>query len=165
MNICKTCRKPKANYDCGLCQEHICKSCAQFLGEDHFTFLKKIPQDLTHTTYCVNCFDEKVRDAKEEYDATMDKAREVIIFTKAQTKITSRVVRKADPYKVENCEDEQEAIMRMSFFAVQEDYNALVDIIVNTKKIVIGSHKKTVYSATAIPVTLDPKSIRDDWHD
>lgn len=165
MNICKTCRKPKASYDCGLCQDHICKSCAHFVGEDHFAFLKKVPAELKHATYCVNCFDETVREPLETYDATLEKAKDIIIFSKAQSKITSRLVRKAEPYHVENCEDEQEAIMRMSFYAVQDDYNALIDIVVNTKKIVVGSHKKTVYSATAIPVNMDPNSIRDDWHD
>lgn len=165
MNTCKTCRKPKANYDCGLCEEHVCKSCAQFLGEDYFSFLRKIPSDLKHSIYCINCFDDKVRETYDSYNETMEKAREIMIFTKAQTKLTGHIKRKEEPYRVENCDDEDEAIMKMSFYAVQDNFNTLLDIQTFNKKVIVGSHKKTIVDATAIPVTIDPKEVRDDHHD
>ncbi len=160
--ICKTCRKPKANYQCGICVEHICKSCTHFIGEESFTFLKTIPTELTHSTYCSQCFDENVSGPLSEYEATMEQAKEVIYFTKDQSKQTSFLKRKEDPYFVENCEDEQEAIMKMSFYAAQAGFNALLDIKLSSKKIIVGSHKKTIWSGTSIPTTIDPSKIRSE---
>lgn len=161
MELCKTCHKPKANYECGICHEHTCKNCTHFLGEDQFSFLKKVPENLTFPYYCNPCFEENVREPLEDYEATMEKAKEIIIFSKSQSKETSRYSRQAQPYSVEACEDEEEAILKMSFFAVQDNYNALIDIVLKPKKIIVGSHKKTIYSATAIPVNVDPKSLKD----
>jgi len=90
----------------------------------------------------------------------MEKAKEVIIYSKVQTKLTRYLKRKAEPYSVDNCEDESEALLRMSFFAVQANFNALIDVELKNRKLTAGSHKKTIWSATAVPVTIDPKEIR-----
>lgn len=158
--VCKTCRKPKANFQCGICQEHVCKSCAQFLN-DSFSFLKKIPADLSHTTYCSNCFDEKVATPLEAYNTTMEAAKEVMVFTKDQIKSTAHLKRREEPVTVELCEDEQETIVRLAFFAAEKHFNCLLDVDVSHRKIIVGSHKKTVFSGTAIPTTIDPKAVRE----
>ncbi len=159
-NVCKSCRKPKANYHCGLCQDPVCKSCGHFVGEESFSYLKVIPKDLTHPTYCTNCFDDKVSGPLEEYNQTLERAREIIIFTKEQSKQTSYLKRKEDPYLVEDCADEQEAIMKMAFYAAQANFNAIIDIKLNSKKIIVGSHKKSIWSGTSIPINIDPDKIR-----
>lgn len=163
MQTCKTCRKPKANLNCGLCEEDVCKNCAHVLGEDYFSFFRKIPKDLTHPIYCSVCFDDKIRDSYESYNETLEKARDIIIFMKSQTKLTGHLKRKEEPYKVENCEDQDEAILKMSFWAVQDNFNALLDIQISNKKIIVGSHKKTICDATAIPILMDPDSVRSDY--
>jgi hypothetical protein len=159
--FCKTCRKPKAPYACGLCGDFICKSCAQFLGEDHFSFLRKIPQELTHTIYCYNCFDDKVAAPLADYNDTMEKAREVMIFTKEQSKLTRLLKRAETPYQVENCADEEEALLKMSFYAIQDKFNTLLDVSFKSKKIIIGSHKKAVWDASAVPIKINPKEVRE----
>lgn len=158
--ICKTCRKPKANYPCGICEEHVCKSCAHFMG-DGFSFLKKIPKDLSHQTYCSHCYDDKVSQAHADYNATMEKAKEVIVFTKERSKLTGHLKRKEDPVTVEDCEDEEETLMRLAFFAAQEDFNCILDVKITHRKIIVGSHKKTIFSGTAIPITIDPSKVRE----
>lgn len=158
--VCKTCRKPKANFQCGICQEHVCKSCAQFLS-DNFSFLKKIPADLSHTTYCSNCFDEKVATPLEAYNTTMAAAKEVMVFTKDQIKSTAHLKRREEPVTVEHCEDEQETIVRLAFFAAEKHFNCLLDVDISHRKIIVGSHKKTVFSGKAIPTTIDPKAVRE----
>jgi hypothetical protein len=159
--ICSSCKKPKAQYSCGICQEAICKSCGQFIGEETFSFLRKIPGELSHSIYCNHCYSDKVSDALAEYEVTMEKARDVIIFTKAETKKTGHLKRKEEPYRVEDCEDEDETVMRLAFFAVQDGHNCLLDVNITQRKIIIGSHKKTVFSATAIPISINPKDVRD----
>lgn len=161
VQLCKTCRKPKANYPCGICEEQVCKSCAQFMGEDSFSFLKKIPADLKHQTYCSQCYDEKVAGPFAEYNAIMEKAKEVIVFTKDRAKLTGHLKRKEDPVVVEDCEDEDETLMRLAFFAAQEDFNCILDVKITNKKIIVGSHKKTIFSGSAIPITIDPSKVRE----
>lgn len=159
--VCKNCRKPKAPYVCGICTEHVCKSCAKFMDEHAFSFARKVPAELKHTTYCPQCFDEKVAEPLHHYEELMEKARDVIYFTKAQTKQTGHIKRKEEPYRVENCEDEQETIMRLAFLAALDGFNTLLDMDISTKKIVIGSHKKTVFNGTAIPVNMEAKEVRE----
>jgi hypothetical protein len=159
--ICETCRKPKANYQCGLCQHSVCKGCGHFLGEDAFSFLRKVPKELSHTIYCGPCFDQHVNEAKTRYDENLEKAREIIVFSKDETRKTSHIKRKEPPYKVEDCEDEDETLLRLAFFAVEDGFNCLLDVQYTHRKIIVGSHKKTVFSATAIPVNVDPGSIRE----
>lgn len=159
--LCKTCKKPKANFNCGICHEAVCKSCGHFVGEDAFSFLVKVPEVLKHPVYCTNCFDENVSAPLHDYEETMEKAREVMIFNKDESKRTGHIKRKEDPYKVEDCEDEDETVMRLAFFAVKNGFNCLLDVQISHKKIVVGSHKKTIFSGTAIPVTIDPSAIRE----
>ena len=160
--ICVSCRKPKAPYQCGICQGQVCKSCAQFQDED-INFMPKIPAALSHPVTCSGCFADQVEAPLAQFRETMEKAKEVVIFTKEQSKQTRYVKRKHAPYVITDCEDEAEAIMRMSYLAASEGMNCLVDIEVSTRKIVVGSHKKTVFTATAIPVDVDPSTIRESW--
>lgn len=159
--LCKTCKKPKAPYLCGLCEEHVCKGCAQFLGEEAFSFLPVVAPELKHPCYCYNCFDDKVSAPLNAYNETMEKAQDIIIYGKDQTKLTRYLKRKEDPYKVDNCIDSNEAVMRMAFMAAQNNFNCLIDVtLVNSKKHLSGSHTKSMWSGTAIPITIDPNEIR-----
>lgn len=158
---CKTCRKPKANFNCGICEETVCKSCAHFLTEDSFSFLKKVPAELSHSVYCTNCFDDKVQGPLSDYESTMEQAHELIIFSKDETKKTGHLKRKEEPLKVEDCEDEQETILRLAFFAAQAGFNCLLDVNITHRKIIVGSHKKTIYTGTAIPITIAHGEVRE----
>jgi hypothetical protein len=158
--LCKTCRKPKAPYECGLCHEHTCKSCTQFLTEDFSALRKGIPETLKHSSYCMNCFDENVAAPLADYQEKMEKAKEIILYSKEQSKLTRFLKRKTEPYKVADCEDEEEAVMKMSYYAVEDGFNCLIDLQYSTRKIIVGSHKKTLISATAMGITIDPNEIR-----
>ena len=160
MILCKTCKKPKAPFQCGVCEDHICKSCAQFLDTEAFSFLKVIPAELTHPCYCYNCFDDKVSAPLADYNEILERARDIIIYTKDQTKLTRYLKRKEDAYHVDNCVDEEEAVMKMAFYAAQNNFNCLIDVQFTSKKVAVGSHKKSVCSGTAVPVTIDPEAIR-----
>jgi hypothetical protein len=161
--ICKTCRGPKANYQCGVCQGHTCKSCAEFLSDESFAFLRNPSGDLLHSVYCAQCFDEKVKEPLEDYNEKLERAREVIVFTKDQTKETRLMKRTEKPYSVEECADEEEAIMKMSYYAIEDKFNALIDVKFTSRKIIVGSHKKNVWNASAIPLNIDPSTLKGDW--
>lgn len=158
--VCKTCRKPKAPYVCGLCSEHTCKACTQFMSEDFSALRKGVPDFLKHNSYCINCFDDQVAAPLSDYTGKMEKARDIIIYSKEQSKLTRFLKRKTEPYVVEGCEDEEEAVMKMSFYAVEDGFNCLIDLQYNSKKLIVGSHKKTLVGATAMGITIDPNEIR-----
>lgn len=158
--LCKTCKKPKAPYQCGLCEDHICKNCAQFLGEEAFDFLAKVPAELKHQCYCYNCFDDKVSGPLNEYNGMMEQAKEIIIYGKDQTRLTRFLKRKEDPYKVDDCVDREQAVMKMAFMAVQNKFNCLIDVDLVKKLATVGTYKKAVWSGTAVPITIDPNAIR-----
>jgi hypothetical protein len=160
MSVCKTCKKPKAPYTCGLCHENTCKACTQFVGEESFSFQKVIPAALKHDCYCSHCFDEHVAGPLSEYNETMEKAKDIIIYGKDQTRLTRYLKRKEDPYQVDNCVDKEEAVLRMAFFAVQSNFNCLIDVVLVAKKVVTGTYKNTVWSGTGVPITIDPDAIR-----
>ncbi len=151
---CLTCHKPKANLHCALCNEAICKYCAQFIDENGFSFLRKIPAELTHTTYCTNCFDSHVSQAYNDYNDKLEKAKEVNIFYKNEGKATRLIKRKEEPYKVENCVDRDEALMKMSFWAIEDGFNSLVDIELKSKKTIVNTYVTISWTGSAVPITL-----------
>jgi len=157
---CLTCHKPKANLSCALCNEAICKYCAQFIDENGFSFLRKIPEDLKHTTYCTNCFDTKISEAYNDYNDKLEKAKEVIIFYKAEGKATRLLRRKEDAYKVENCVDKDEAIMKMSFWAVEDGFNTLLDIELKSNKTMLDTYVTITWSGSAVPYLADKDDLR-----
>jgi hypothetical protein len=131
------------------------------MGPESFSFLRKLPKELSHSVYCSPCYDSGVSAEHLRYEETMDKAKDIIIFSKDETKKTGHLKRKELPYKVEDCEDKDEAIMRLAFFAVEDGFNCLLDVHVTHRKIIVGSHKKTIYTATATPILIDSKEVRE----
>ena len=152
--ICKTCRGPKAKYNCGICSECSCKKCTHFV-EDAFTYELNVPENLTHSQYCNACFEEYIAAPLEQYEHTVEEAREVVVFLKNQSKVTRLLDRKAAPLVVNDCDDEEDALMKMSYQAVKMGHNALIDVEFKNKKVINGSHKKIIVDSTAIPTTID----------
>ncbi len=157
---CVTCHKPKANLECALCHEAICKYCAQFIDEAGFSFLRKIPEVLSHTTYCTNCFDTHVSAAHFDYAEKLEKAKEVNIFYKNEGKATRLFKRKEIPYTVENCVDRDEALMKMSFWAVEDGFNSLIDIELKSNKTIVNTYVTISWSGSAVPITLSEDDLR-----
>lgn len=93
----------------------------------------------------------------------MEKAKEVMMFTKDQTKMTGHLKRKEDSISIEDCEDEDEVVLRLAFLAAKAGFNCILDVNIKNRKIIVGSHKKTIFSATAIPITIDPKAVRESF--
>ncbi len=157
MNSCCVCLKPKANLSCGICKNSVCKSCAQFTDEDHFSFLAEVPADLKHSTFCVVCFDEKVAPQLETYNATMERAKDINVFLKNQTK-ESRMLKGSDEvYRVDECEDRNETLLRLAFKAAQANFNALINVDLIATKVKLGTYQKTMWSGTGVPAHLPDK--------
>jgi uncharacterized protein YbjQ (UPF0145 family) len=164
MNIvnCTSCGKSKAQLTCGICEESICKKCTQFVEESAFSFLKWIPADLSHNAYCPTCHIQKVMPELEKYNDTMEQAKNTAVFMRAQNKEVHRIKRLEEPLEINECEDRNELILRLAFFAAQMGYNSIIDVNVVAKKVRSGSYQTTVYSGTAIPVHVDQAKLIKD---
>ena len=159
---CCTCLKSKAPLSCGICESSLCKYCTQYMDEGNLSFLSTIPADLNHLTYCVYCYDSKVAPALAKYTEDVQKAKDILVFSKDQKKETRLIKRIEEPVKVEDCPDEHETLMRLAFFAVQAGYNAIIDVDIKSEKIRSGSYQTTKWRGTGVPAhVIESKLLRD----
>jgi hypothetical protein len=135
------------------------------MDDDSFSFLKKIPSELTHPIYCPQCFDEKVSAPLADYNSTMEKAKDVIVFFKNEGKKTRLLPRKEQPLEVIDCLDENETVLRLAFFAAQGNFNSIIDVEIKSEKVINGSHKYSKWRGTAMPCLVDEKFLKQDYYD
>lgn len=158
-NSCCSCLKPKATLLCGLCKEAVCKKCAQYLEEGCFSFLKEIPGELSHSVYCRHCYEDKIAPELDSYNEAMQRAKEIAVFYKDQSKETRLMSRKSAAILVADCADKEEAVLRLAFLAAKLNFNGIIDVDVSAKKIRDGAYQTQSWSGSAIPTNISAKKI------
>lgn len=161
-NVCVTCNKSKATLQCGLCACATCKYCAQILDEQAFSFLPQIPETLSHQVYCATCFHNEISDALNDYNDTMERAKEIRVFFKTQSKETRLIKRLEPPFLIENCADEEETVMRLAFLAVKAGFNSLIDVHLKSEKVRIDGYQTLKWTGTAVPANVQDKNLLKD---
>lgn len=157
-STCSSCRKPLkpgATLECGLCHDPICKACDQFLDAGSFAFLRSLPDELSHTHYCVTCHSTKVEPALESYNEMMERAREVFIFFGTQKKAPPVVKKAKERLSVEDCPDRDETILRLAFHAAELGFNGLVDVEVASRKVRHAGWQKSAWQGSGVPAQID----------
>jgi hypothetical protein len=157
--VCISCRRPKAHLSCEVCFEPVCKECEQFLEASTFSFLSQLPEDLSHTHYCPYCYDSKVAPALEEYQAVMERARDLPFFFVTQRKAIPLIKQSKDSIRVESCDDRNETILRLAFLAVEQGYNAVIEADVTADKIRNSGYQKSRWRGVAIPAHIDAEKL------
>lgn len=155
IRLCSECMKPKALLTCGICDSALCKKCAQFIDEEHFSFMVPIPHDLSRGTYCNPCMTNTITPAMEEYDQQMARAKSLNTYDVDQTKETRWMDKSEPALLVENVLDREESLLRLAFMAVNANYNVLVDVDLTYTKVNAGRYQHFIWKATGIPVMLD----------
>lgn len=164
---CITCQKSKALLKCGLCDSDVCKYCAILLPDGGFSFLAQIPEDLNHTTYCNPCFVTKVSDQWDEYKDTIEKAKNINVYLSNQGKETRLIKRTEDMIYVKECDDHDETLLRLAFFAVQKGFNGLVDVELTSAKVRTNNYQTLVWSGAGRPANISERTLIKDksfWH-
>ncbi len=157
---CSQCQKPKATFQCQSCQTPLCKKCAQFIDQDDFSFLGRMPEGLSSGAYCGPCYSAKVQAAVDSYSRTMAQAEEITVFEKDQGKETRLFSRLEKPVRIENCADRAETVLRLAFLAALQGFNGLIDVDVTYAKVHTGgSHQKHSWHGTGIPLNLDASKL------
>jgi len=153
---CASCLTNKSTLTCVGCGEPLCKTCAQFVDDETFSFYSKRPKDIELGAYCPQCFAGKVADELAKYNAIMQKAENVHVYLINQTKESRLLPRKERKLKVEGVAGEPEEILRLAFQAVQRGMNCIVDVDITQHKTRDGSYQLSVFSGVGIP-TMRPE--------
>jgi hypothetical protein len=157
--VCQICRKPKANLNCGLCGNSVCKKCSEKLPENRFAFRKSVPAELTHRLYCATCFMAKVAPAIAEYDEILERAKNLNVFNKGQGEETRLMSRTEKPLKVTDCADKKETLMRLAFRAAEAGFNCLLDVAIVSTKVRNHGYQNTKWEGSGVPTNVDEEKL------
>jgi hypothetical protein len=152
--VCINCHRSNPPYSCGICQSSLCKSCAQFVDENHFAFMDVVPEELTHGRYCGPCFEEKIAPELAAYDAAVERAKVVHVFYVDDAAETRLFNRQMKPVVVENKADRSDALMCLAYIAVKNGHNTLVDVQVHSEKVDLSGYRTSKWTARGVPVTI-----------
>lgn len=158
-SLCVTCKKPKATSACEICEGPLCKACIQFLEPDAFSFLKSVPEELSHDRYCEFCYSQNVVPALETYEEVMARAKEVFVFFITQKATIPLTKRSKTPVKVTDCPDRDETILRMAFFAAEQGFNALIEVEVIGEKVRNAGYQKSKWRGVGEPANVDEAKV------
>jgi len=128
-----------------------------------FSFMKKIPEHLSHTQYCPRCFDEKVAETLRNYETLKESAKNIIIFFRDEGQKTRLFSRKEPVVEVENCHDRNETILRLAFFAAEKNFNAIIDVDLKSHKVMNGSHRYSLWKGSAVPCNLSERDLQREY--
>jgi hypothetical protein len=159
---CISCRKLKADRQCGLCEGSVCRGCAEFLEEQAFAFLAKRPEELSHSFYCSPCFDSVVAPQRSEYEETLERARQVYVFFSSQKRHIPTLGQAQTEVRVDHCADRDETILRLGFRAAELGFNAIQKVEVTAKKVRNAGYQTSDWCGSGLPVKVDPVRIDRD---
>jgi hypothetical protein len=140
---------------CQFCDLALSKGEAQYVDETTFPFYKSLPEGVNLGTYCYSCYDRIVGPSLDIYNEKMEKAKNVNVFYFSQSKESRFVRRKERHIEVSNCEDKDDAILRLAFIAVEQGQNTLLDVEITTTKTRNGGWQSSHCGARAIPAIVD----------
>jgi hypothetical protein len=157
--ICTSCRRPKANLNCGVCREFFCKGCVEFVEASTFSFLKKIPEILNHHYYCSPCYDEHVSPALASYNEILERARNLYFFTNNQKKPIPIIKRSKEEVRADDCDDRNKTILQLAFRAAELGFNSIIEAEVVSKKVRNESYQKSSWSGLGVPAQVDAEKL------
>ena len=152
---CISCRKPTTQFTCGHCEEPLCGNCREFLDEATFSFLTSIPKELSHRDYCSNCFANVVEPAKQSYDETRERSKQVYVIFNTQRARLPILKRSKVKLVIKNCIDRDETISRLAFQATQMGFNAIIDGDVRAEQIRNAGYQTSAWHGVGYAAEVD----------
>ncbi len=165
--ICQKKLKPEPLV-CGVCNSGICKNCTEFLPEDTFYYAGKKPQLVKSSAFCQTCYVTDINVLVSKDLELLNRAREIRVFSKSQTKETRLIKRPEFGMTINNALDEPELILKMAYQAVLLECNSIIEVETKQTKVRNGSYQTSTWSGFCYPTNVDDsklvkdKSIRDN---
>lgn len=125
------------------------------MEEGSFSYDPSVPESLTKGVYCPACYDGTVAPALFVYDELMEKARQVSVYFKTQSKETRLMKRKQAPISVGDCPDREEALMRLAFLAAKGGFGTLIDVDLTADKVRQGAYQTSSWRGSGVPFQKD----------
>lgn len=152
-HLCAFCSKNNTAIRCDTCKAVSCKHCSFFIDEHSFEFINLLPKNLIHKTFCPDCYTGGIAEEIEQLHETLRLAKDVNIYEKKQGTETRLLRRIEKPVHIKDCDDREEALLCLAFFAAQKGFNTLVDLELKATKVKLGgTYKKMVWSGSAVPI-------------
>ena len=129
--------------------------------------MAEVPEELQKTTFCITCYQTKIIDEIDSYNADLKKAKDILVFDKDQGKETRMIKRLEDPLVVTDCLDQKEVMMTLAFRALRAGFNGIIDFEAKAIRDRNGSYQKVTWQGTAIPAHIDVDKLPKDksfWH-
>lgn len=152
---CCFCRLPRAEMDCEVCKEPVCRSCVQRLSEDSFNMLSKKPAILSHDKYCPRCHDEHIEPARASYDETLERAKQVHFWPRTYRGHIPVIAKGRAELVVEGGNDRDEVLLKLGFMAAELGYNGLIKGELVSRKWRDEGYQKMQWTGRGFPVTVD----------
>lgn len=150
---CSSCLTNLTPLKCDICHLSCCKDCLIFVDEGVFEILSLLPEKIQDKGLCSRCFDSEASPVIEDYKVILEKAKEVNVYDIDQTQETYKMPRHEKPITVAQCDDREETLIRLAFYAAQKGFNTLVDVdLQSSKSKQTGTYKKLVWSGKGIPL-------------
>jgi len=130
-----------------------------------FSFLRKVPAELGFLRYCRFCYDDKVSPQIDRYNEVMKLAKSAYVFFKTQKKAIPIVRRSKETFKVNDCPDRNETILRLAFYSAELGFNAIVDAEVICEKVRNAGYQTSNWRGTASPAQVDAARLERDFED
>jgi len=161
--VCLTCRRPKGAQKnaksqllhCEVCAEWVCRDCVQTIEENAFAFLQKVPEILSHQSYCQLCFDQHVVPAADSYREVLERAKLVYFFFASQKRAIPLIKKAKDRIYVKDCLDRDETVLRLAFQAAEQNHNAVIEAEVVGAKVRNHAYQTSRWSGEGIAATVD----------
>lgn len=153
--ICVICLAPKAPKTCGLCNGPVCKGCQEAVTSQTFMYMASVPAKLSHSNYCVRCYDDQIVPELNAYEAMTEKAKDVYYLSKAYPGYIRVLQRHTKRVTVENCDDRRDTIIRMAFAAAEMGFNAIIEADVESFKSRNGKYQSSSWKGSAMPAKID----------
>ena len=160
--VCCACRLPRAQHECEVCYEPICRTCLQRVDEATFMFQPKLPEILTHNVYCQLCYDEHVAPRLETYNEVLTRAKEVFFITLSFRGFLPTLKKAKTEISVKDCTDRDETIMRLAFLAAEAGYNSIIYGEVTSQKVRDNAYQTSRWSGHGLPAIVDEAKLRMD---
>ncbi len=153
---CIICGVEKIIKKCDLCHEEVCKKHIEKLDGSEYPFGSKKNQNIfSKVNFCSECFDTQVKPELDEYEATLEKAKQVAIWSdkfKGRVKTNKKSL---DKIVLKDFKDKKILTLAMGFIAAEQGFNGIIEFEVSSRKIRENEYQSTRYDGSGRPVDVD----------
>lgn len=164
--LCCFCRLPKADLECEVCHDDVCKSCVVRLPEESFALMTPKPENLSKSAYCPRCHGDIVEPALATYGETLERAKQVGYWSRTYRGQVPVLKKGREKIEVSGGRDRDDVLIRLGYMATELGFNGLIQGELKSRKIRDHGYQKMEWSGHALPCIVDMEKVeREEWQE